>query len=302
MNDKQQRGRERLMRMLAQHENMCYENQASYEEDFLYSNRYIRAINKLIRYSQKSSSKFSFAFGKRIAVIGMMFFLVMGISLTTYAMRKPLSMYLQSWFSDTSVQEKIYAPQYISMDFELREWHQDNTSMRMFFYNKKQDEIVFFQSAKDFWNRDIENFNVFYINHTEIVTYEEENRRIYIWSKDNQIFQYTFPLFFSSEECIKIIEETKPHEKGKECLNWESISKNCTQATYCILCNDVLRAEEYKYHDIAEDAIDIGDSLYHKVTCRHTTLSGVPCEANLLEVHNFSNEECVDCGYQGGKK
>ena len=40
MNDNQQRGRERLMRMLAQHEYMCYENQVPCEEDFLYSNRF----------------------------------------------------------------------------------------------------------------------------------------------------------------------------------------------------------------------------------------------------------------------
>ena len=301
MNDKQQRGRERLMRMLAQHEYMCYENQVPCEEDFLYSNRYIRAINKLIKCSQKSSPKLSFTHRKRVAVIGMTLFLVIGLSLTTYAMRKPLSMYLQSWFSDTFVQEKVYAPKYIPMDFELQEYYQDDTSMRMLFYNKKQDEIIFSQSAKDSWNREIENFNVFYINHTEIATYEEENRKIYIWSKDNQVFQYTFPIFFLSEECIKIIEKTQPHEKGKECLCWESISRNCTQATYCILCNDVLSAAEYKYHDVSEIVIDIGDPLYHKVTCRHTTVSGIPCEANLLEVHNFSNEKCVDCGYQGGK-
>lgn len=280
MDQKQNEGRARLERMLARYERVRYESIMPATGKRTYAHCKMLAI------------------GKRAVMISMIFFLIFGISLTTYAARKPLFVYLQAWFSDGDPEQRIYAPQYIPEGFTLFSFHIEEENKTLIFSDGTQ-EIIFLQSCDTLSEKEIDEFQIVNVGNIEVATYTEGSHRIYLMGYEHQMLQYTFPIALSEEECLKMIRRTQVHETGGDCSDWESTEKNCTKATHCILCDTVVKEATYRYHDIGEDVINVNDPLYHMVFCQHKTASGDLCEKNLLDVHSFSNGICTECGYQG---
>ncbi len=299
MTEKEKTGRERLERMLAEYERLSYEHHEPVEESIEYSKKYLQAIRRML---QGSICRFSYHVGRRIAVLVLAAMLTLGFSLTSYAGQQPLRSYLQSQFFDKNyAQEGIWIPQYLPEGFALSQRFCEDMNATTVFSDRNQNEIVFTQMENAEWEYDVEQFRTIFINDIAVASYEDDAKRIYVWAVGCYVFQYSFPNFFSEEECRLIVEKTREHSLGAECREWESVSNHCTKGTHCLLCLTSLQAPAYGRHDIDESIrVNIGNPLYHQVSCFHVTVSGTLCEAVLLEVHQYDHGHCELCGYKGG--
>ncbi len=279
MTEKEKIGRERLERMLAKYENIAHGGEKG----------------ERIPHKKERAT-----LGHRIAAIAASILLSLGISSTVYAVKEPISRYFESLFSCNSQPNSVWSPGEAPSGFFLSAWESKNGCLTVRFCDAYKNEIVFRQVSAEPTETIPSGFDVL-PNTPQLAVSEEVGHRTYIRYMEHTLLQYTFPRYLTEKECLAMITTTELHITGEDCVAWESRADHCTEGTYCILCSRILNASSHRYHD-AGSALNIGDALYHKVICKHKTVSGIPCEVNLLETHHFQNEKCTECGYDGGKK
>lgn len=84
----------------------------------------------------------------------------------------------------------------------------------------------------------------------------------------------------------------------ENCSDWECAPNYCTKPSYCMMCSQDVNPALHSNH-VAHETAYYRNSTYHAYECVNKTHFGSTCQFTLLQVHDFVNGTCVDCGYAG---
>ena len=229
MTDHESSGRNRLKEALKLSDQVYLEKNSPTEEEIVYSEKYSKCMNRLLRRMQSPVRRFFIKPARRVAGIAVALMIFIG-SLTVVAEGNVLHWFsefyeshVKIYFEDDDIQkapstlETIYMPTYIPENYTTKTVYHNslNTIFQIQWTAENGDYISFNQSILDGEETlDIEETEYCEVYHGEMTyLYIKKYGLIqYIWNTNEYMFNLTIDKNYSEEENWKIIDSIQPYK------------------------------------------------------------------------------------------
>ena len=226
MNDKEKIGLKKLQDAFKEINSEELNNLNIPKEDFEFSERYKKNMEKLLAKQRKPCFRYFNTAGKRAVACILIVAMLFASSMTIEAVREPVVEFFVSvyekfaeiFFGDDEIENspynvyKIYAPEYIPDGYEIVEQKITGTLYITTILKNEYSVIHLKQyilKVNSTFDNEKADFLIETKNGITIAVFEKLERKALYWNSGEYAFKLVVPKEFSEEECIKIIESVK---------------------------------------------------------------------------------------------
>ena len=192
------------------------------KEDFEFSERYKKNMEKLLAKQRKPCFRYFNTAGKRAVACILIVAMLFASSMTIEAVREPVveffvsvyEKFVEIFFGDDEIEnspdaiEEIYTLGYVPEGYEFVSREIKENAVLTTFSNT-ENRIILTQYTfqnKVFMDNEEADFEILLNDHTKVAVICKLNNKMLYWNTYRYAFQLTIPSTLSESECIKLIE------------------------------------------------------------------------------------------------